>query len=63
MTDQKYIAFLDENKSIENNNFLSGLQAYDHVFVDEFQDINPLDLNLVKAIVKRNQSKLNHCWG
>lgn len=58
MTDQKYIAFLDENKSIENNNFLSGLQAYDHVFVDEFQDINPLDLNLVKAIVKRNQSKL-----
>ena len=58
MTDQKYIAFLDESKNIEDKNFLSGLQAYNHVFVDEFQDINPLDLNLVKAIVKRNQSKL-----
>jgi len=54
MTDQKYIAFLDESKNIEDKK----LRAYDYVFVDEFQDINPLDLNLVKAIVKRNQSKL-----
>ena len=30
----------------------------DHVFVDEFQDINPLDLRLIKVIVKRNRSTL-----
>lgn len=58
LEDQKYIAFLNESKCIEDEDFLSGQLAYDYVFVDEFQDINPLDLNLVKAIVKRHQSKL-----
>ena len=55
MIDQKYIPLI---KNIEDTEFLSENTAYDYVFVDEFQDINPLDLNLVKAIVKCNQLKL-----
>ena len=55
MIDQKYIPLIE---NIEDTEFLSGDPVYDYIFVDEFQDINPLDLNLVKAIVKCNQSKL-----
>ncbi len=56
--DQKYFAYLDERKNIEEESYLSGAASYDHVFVDEFQDINPLDLALVKAIVERNRATL-----
>ena len=31
---------------------------YDHVLVDEFQDINPLDLALIKAIIDRNRATI-----
>ena len=56
--DQKYFAYLDERKNIEQGSYLSGAASYDHIFVDEFQDINPLDLALVKAIVERNRATL-----
>lgn len=52
LTDQKYISLIENN--IGDTKFLSGNPIYDYVFVDEFQDINPLDLNLVKAIAKSN---------
>lgn len=58
LEDQKYYAYLDERKSIEQGRYLSGAAGYDHVFVDEFQDINPLDLALVKAIVERRHATL-----
>ncbi len=58
LEDQKYFAYLDEQRSVDNRSFLSGAAAYNHVFVDEFQDINPLDLALVRAIVKRRRSTL-----
>ena len=35
---------------------LSGAARYTHVFVDEFQDINPLDLALIRAIVERHRA-------
>ncbi len=35
-----------------------GAARYDHILVDEFQDINPLDLELIKVIAERNQSTL-----
>ena len=38
--------------------FIYGAARYDHILVDEFQDINPLDLALIKVIVERNQSTL-----
>ena len=56
--DQKYFAYQDEQKNVENRRFLSGAAGYDYVFVDEFQDINPLDLSLVRAIVKRSRATL-----
>ena len=58
LEDQKYYAYQDERKNIERGRLLSGAASYDHVFVDEFQDINPLDLALVRAIVKRNHATL-----
>ena len=56
--DQKYFAYQDERKNIEQGRLLSGAASYDHLFVDEFQDINPLDLALVQAIVERNRATL-----
>lgn len=58
LEDQKYFAFQDEQTNVDKSSFLSGAAAYDHVFVDEFQDINPLDLALVRAMVKRRRSTL-----
>ncbi|MCY4024168.1 MAG: ATP-dependent helicase [Anaerolineaceae bacterium] len=55
---QKYFAWQVERKNIEDGSFLSGAASYDHVFVDEFQDINPLDLALVRTIVERNRATL-----
>ena len=56
LEDQKYFAYIDERQKIEERRFLSGGASYDHVLVDEFQDINPLDLALVKAIAERNRA-------
>ncbi len=55
---QKYFAYLDEREKLEQGVFLTGAVSYDHVLVDEFQDINPLDLALVRAIVSRRRSTL-----
>ena len=56
--DQKYYAYIDEYQKGEKGKFLSGAARIHHVFVDEFQDINPLDMALVKAIVKRNRATI-----
>lgn len=56
--DQKYIACCNEEEQLARNSFLTGSAKHDHVFVDEFQDINPLDLRLIKVIVKRNRATL-----
>ena len=56
LEDQKYFAYLDEQQKIDQASFLAGAARYSHVLVDEFQDINPLDLMLVRAIVRRNQA-------
>lgn len=42
LEDQKYFAYLDEQQKIDRAKFLTGAARYSHVFVDEFQDINPL---------------------
>ena len=58
LEDQKYVACLDEMEKLAERSILSGAARYDHVLVDEFQDINPLDLQLVKTIVERNRATL-----
>jgi DNA helicase-2/ATP-dependent DNA helicase PcrA len=61
LEDQKYVAYLDERQKLEEGKRLSGAARYDHILVDEFQDINPLDLALVKAIVERNRATITIC--
>ncbi len=58
LEDQKYVAYLDERQKLEEGKLLSGAARYDHVLVDEFQDINPLDLALLRAIVDRNRATI-----
>ena len=58
LEDQKYVAYLDERQKLEEGRCLSGAARYDHVLVDEFQDINPLDLALIKAIIDRNKATI-----
>ena len=59
--DQKYWSYLDlrsPGPDGKTRPFIYGAARYDHILVDEFQDINPLDLALIKVIVDRNQSTL-----
>lgn len=55
--DQKYWTYLDL-KSQERKPRLHGAARYNHILVDEFQDINPLDLQLVKVLAERNGATL-----
>jgi len=59
--DQKYWAYLDlKSPDAEGKEkpYIHGAARYDHILVDEFQDINPLDLKLIKAIADRNQATI-----
>ncbi len=58
LEDQKYFAYQDEQTNVDRGRLLSGAVSYDHVFVDEFQDINPLDLALVRAIMIRSRTTI-----
>ncbi len=55
---QKYFAYQDELKKVEQGIFNTGAAQFHHILVDEFQDINPLDLALVRIIAKRNRATL-----
>lgn len=50
MEDQKYWPRIYLETSINEQHFPQGGGRYSHIIVDEFQDINPLDLSLIKAI-------------
>jgi len=59
--DQKYWCWLDMRSPDAAGNLkpqISGGARYDHILVDEFQDINPLDLALIKTLVDRNGATL-----
>ena len=59
--DQKYWTYLDlKSRGPEGKGqpHLHGAARYNHILVDEFQDINPLDLQLVKVLAERNQATL-----
>ncbi|MER9134735.1 ATP-dependent helicase [Mesorhizobium sp. M0830] len=58
LEDQKYVAFLDLRRQIAEDRFPTGGSRYTQVLVDEFQDINPLDLNLVRKIVDLHKADL-----
>lgn len=59
--DQKYWTYLDLKSPGPDGKprpAFHGAARYDHILVDEFQDINPLDLYLIKALADRNQASL-----
>ena len=59
--DQKYWTYLDLKSPGPDRKpkpHIHGAARYDHVLVDEFQDINPLDLALIKVITERHQSTI-----
>jgi DNA helicase-2/ATP-dependent DNA helicase PcrA len=58
LEDQKYWAWLDLEEAIAGKKYTTGVHRYDHVMVDEFQDVNCLDLKLLQAIAEVNKSQL-----
>ena len=49
MEDQKYWARVYFDEQIDSKKFPQGGGRYTHIIIDEFQDINPLDLELLKS--------------
>ncbi|WP_119390609.1 UvrD-helicase domain-containing protein [Taklimakanibacter lacteus] len=58
LEDQKYAAARVLEAAIERKQLPVGGARYTDILVDEFQDINPLDLRLVKALVTYNNSSI-----
>lgn len=58
LEDQKYWAWLDLEEAIADGKFTTGIHRCDHIMVDEFQDVNCLDLRLLQAIAAVNKAEL-----
>jgi len=58
LDDQKYWSWLDLVEQLETSRPITGAARYHHILVDEFQDINPLDLALLKSIAALNRAEL-----
>lgn len=58
LEDQKYWGLVEMEKALKDRKFTTGVARYHHIIVDEFQDINALDLNLLNVIAKLNKSSL-----
>lgn len=59
--DQKYWNYLDLKSPGPDGKpkpYVSGAARYHHIMVDEFQDINPLDLALIKVLAERHQATI-----
>jgi len=50
LEDQKYWALQILKSNMEQKKFPKGVVKYTHIMIDEFQDINPLDMALINAI-------------
>ena len=59
--DQKYWTWLDLRSPDAQGNHkrpVTGAARFDHILVDEFQDISALDLALIRTLVQRHQSSV-----
>ena len=56
LEDQKYVAWIDLQEQLAAGRKPVGGARFTHVLVDEFQDVNPLDLALVDVIASLNDS-------
>lgn len=59
LEDQKYWALRTLSEQYPDNKYFPTPQRYNHILVDEFQDINPLDLQLIKKLSELNRSTLS----
>ncbi len=58
LEDQKYAARIMLDKQLKSEHLHENSSRFHHIFVDEFQDINPLDLALLKTLAALNQTQL-----
>lgn len=58
LEDQKYGAWLDQRRQLAAGNLPAPGARVTDILVDEFQDINPLDLALIMKVADLNQSAL-----
>lgn len=58
LEDQKYHALITLEAAIRTGQLSTGMHRVHHILVDEFQDINVLDLNLLSAIAKYHKAEL-----
>lgn len=56
--DQKYVAWIDIRKQIEDGRLPIGGSRYTDVLVDEFQDVSPLDLALVRDVAALHRANV-----
>ncbi len=59
--DQKYWCWLDlrsPDGTGRVKNPITGVARFHHILVDEFQDINPLDLELIKTLAHRHRATI-----
>lgn len=59
--DQKYWCWLDlrsPDAAGKAKPAVTGIARFDHILVDEFQDINPLDLALTKTLADRHRASI-----
>lgn len=56
LEDQKYVAWIDLQEQLSEGRKPVGGARFTHVLVDEFQDVNPLDLALIDTIASLNDS-------
>lgn len=58
LEDQKYVALRDIEDQIAKARFPSGGSKFSDVLIDEFQDISPLDLHLIRAIAELHRARI-----
>lgn len=58
LEDQKYLAWMKIDRLVESGKYSLGSAKYHYIFVDEFQDINPLDLLFLNSLTQYNKAKL-----
>jgi DNA helicase-2/ATP-dependent DNA helicase PcrA len=58
LEDQKYGAWLDQRRQLNAGMAMAKGTSITQILVDEFQDINPLDLSLIMSVAELNQSAL-----
>lgn len=58
LEDQKYWSFIELEKEVKENKYSVENTRYHHILVDEFQDVNTLDINLLKAIAQSNKTEI-----